>query len=62
MGVGVGDFMVSVLIAQITGVPIIYSIVFFFQVQIKENIKAPRHCPVWGESPGDQWIPLTKGQ
>ena len=22
-----------------------------FKAQIKENIKAPRHCPLWGESP-----------
>ena len=25
--------------------------------QIKENMKAPRHRPLWGESTGDQWIP-----
>ena len=23
----------------------------FVQVEIKENIKAPRHWPLWGESP-----------
>ena len=34
----------------------------FVQAQIKENIKAPRHWPFWGESTGDRWIPLTKGQ
>ena len=34
----------------------------FVQVQIKENIKASRHWPSWGESTGDWWIPLTKGQ
>ena len=34
----------------------------FVQVQIKENIKAPHHWPLWGESTGDRWIPLTKGQ
>ena len=34
----------------------------FVQVWIKENIKAPRHRPLWGESTGDRWIPLTKGQ
>ena len=33
----------------------------FGQAQIKENIKAPRHWLVWGESTGDQWIPITKG-
>ena len=26
------------------------------------NIKAPRHCPLWEEFTGDQWIILTKGQ
>ena len=30
--------------------------------QIKENNKAPRHWPLLGQSTGDQWIPLTKGQ
>ena len=34
----------------------------FIQVQIKENIKALRHWPLWGEFTGDQWIPHTKGQ
>ena len=29
---------------------------------MKENIKAPRHWPLWGEFSGDQWIPRTKGQ
>ena len=28
--------------------------------QIKENIKALRHWPLWGESTGDRWIPLKK--
>ena len=32
------------------------------QAQIKENIKAPRHWPLWGESTGDRWLPVTKGQ
>ena len=32
------------------------------QAQIKENIKAPRHWPLWGEFNGDRWIPPTKGQ
>ena len=30
--------------------------------QIKENIKAPRYWPLWGESISDRWILLTKGQ
>ena len=34
----------------------------FVQAQIKENMKAPRHWPLWGESTGNRWIPLTKDQ
>ena len=34
----------------------------FVQAQIKENIKAPRHWPLWGESTGNRWIPRAKGQ
>ena len=30
--------------------------------QIKENTKAPRHWPLWGEFTGDRWISRTKGQ
>ena len=32
----------------------------FVQSQIKENIKAPCHWSLWGESTGDRWIPLTR--
>ena len=31
----------------------------FIQVQIKENINAPRHWPLCGEFTGDRWIPRT---
>ena len=34
----------------------------FIQAQIKENTKAPRHGPLYGEFTGDRWIPRTKGQ
>ena len=34
----------------------------FVLAQIKENIKAPRQRPLWGESTGEQWIPLIKDQ
>ena len=34
----------------------------FIHAQIKENIKALRHWPLWGEFTGDRRIPLTKGQ
>ena len=32
------------------------------QAQIKENIKAPRYWPLWGEFTGHRWIPRTRGQ
>ena len=32
------------------------------QTQMKENMKAPRHWPLWREFTGDQWIPQRKGQ
>ena len=38
----------SVMASQITSLTIVYSTVFF-KAQIKENIKAPRHWPLWGE-------------
>ena len=34
----------------------------FVQAQIKENIKPPCHCPLWGETTGDRWFPPHKGQ
>ena len=34
----------------------------FVQAQIKENIKALRHWPLWWKSTAHRWIPLTKGQ
>ena len=34
----------------------------FIQAQMKENMKAPRQWPLWGEFTRDGWIPGTKGQ
>ena len=34
----------------------------FIQAWLTENIKAPRHWPLWGEFTGDQWILRAKGQ
>ena len=34
----------------------------FFQAQIKENIKAPRHWHLCGKFTGDRWILRTNGQ
>ena len=33
----------------------------FIQAQIKENIKTPRHWPLWGKFNGNRWIPRNKG-
>ena len=32
----------------------------FVQAQIKENIKAPRLWPLWGEFTANRWIPFTR--
>ena len=32
----------------------------FIQAQMKENIKYPRHWPLWGKFTGDRWISRTK--
>ena len=34
----------------------------FVKAQVKENTKARRHLPLWGEFIVNRWIPLTKGQ
>ena len=34
----------------------------FIRAQIKENIKDPRHWPLWGDFTGNRWILLTNGQ
>ena len=44
----------STIASQITGVQIVTQ--SFVQAQFKENIKAPRHRPLWGEFIGDRWI------
>ena len=41
----------STMASQITGVSILYTQPFI-RAQIKENIKAPRHWPSWGEFTG----------
>ena len=48
----------NAMASQITGVAIVYPTV----CSGAENIKAPRHWPLWGEFTGDRWIPHTKGQ
>ena len=55
-----GDVVMGTLASQITNLAIVYSTVY--SVQIKENIKAPRHWPLCGKFTGDRWIPRTNGQ
>ena len=55
-----GDVIMGTMASQITSLTIVYSTVY--SVQIKENIKAPRHWPLCGEFTGDRWIPRTNGQ
>ena len=52
--------IMSAMASKITSLMTVYS--GFIQVQVKENIKAPRHWPVWGELTSDRWFPRTKGQ
>ena len=44
--------------SQNTSVSIVSSI--FFQAEIKENVNAPRHWPLWGDFTGDRWIPAQR--
>ena len=50
----------GMIASQITGIWLFTQAVI--QAQIKENIKAARNWPLWGEFTGDRWIPRTKGQ
>ena len=50
----------DMMASQITSLTIVFSILI--RAQIKENIKAPRHWPLWGDFTGGRWIPRTKGQ
>ena len=54
------DVMMSTMASRITSLTI--DTQPFIQVQIKENINAPRHWSLCGEFTGDQWIPRTKDQ
>ena len=53
------DVIMSAMASQFTCVSVVFST---FCADVEENIKAPRHLPLWGEFTGDQWIPRTKGQ
>ena len=49
------DVIMGAMASQITGIS-------FLRVEIKENIKAPRYWPLWGEFIDDRWNPHTKDQ
>ena len=51
--------VISAMVSQINSASIACSTIV--QAHIKENIKAPRRCPLWGDTTGHRWMPLTKG-
>ena len=59
-GIHSSDIIMGPMASQITSLTIVYST--DYSAHIKENIKALRHWPLWGEFIGDPWIPRTKGQ
>ena len=52
----------SAMASKITNLTIVYSPVYMIQAHIKQNTKAMRHWPLWGEFTGDRWIPRTEDQ
>ena len=50
----------GIMCKEFTSVLLVYST--FCSAYIKENTKALRHWPLWGEFTGCRWIPGTKGQ
>ena len=58
------NVIMSAIASEITSVSIVRSTVHWLLVlsQIKENIKALRHCPLCREFTGHRWIFRTKGQ
>ena len=54
------DIIMGVMASQSPDLPLFTQP--FIQVQIKKNIKVPRHWPLCGEFTGDRWIPHTNGK
>ena len=54
------EVIIDTMASQITSLTIVYLAVY--SAQIIENIKAPRHSPLCGESTVDRWNPRTNGQ
>ena len=50
----------NVMVSQTTGVSSVFQP--FVQAHMMENTIAPRNWALWGESTGDRWIHLSKGQ
>ena len=50
----------DIIASQITATPLFVKL--FVQVYAKDNIKAPHHWPLLGESTGNRWIILTQNQ
>ena len=53
--------IMSAMAFKITSITVLYSS-GYSKCRPKQNIKAPRHWPLWGELTGDRWIPRTNGQ
>ena len=54
------DVIISAVASQITGVSIVYSIVYSGADQRKQQ--TPRRWPLCGEFTGDRWFPRANGQ
>ena len=54
------EVIISTMAYQITGTSMFAQP--YVETKIKENIKASRHWPLWGEFIGYRWNPHTKGQ
>ena len=60
LGYQYSDVIMSAMVSQITDISIVFLTVC--SGADKKNIKAPRQWPLWRETTGDQWLPLTKGK
>ena len=54
------DVIMIAMASEIISLTLVFST--DYSDQIKENIKAQCHWPLWGEFTGEQWIPRIKGQ
>ena len=56
------DVLISAMASQIISLTSVNSTICSGADQRKQNIKALRHWPLWGEFIGGRWIPRTTGQ